>query len=1285
MVAVLYLRAGEGMESGGSSGENKGVCTYVPPFLKIRANDIIRWSEEISARTTLSVFLRILINSTGKDLEKVDFPGFDDGERPGWDGSVEAGSFTPWIPSGISGWEFGVTKDTKKKAWGDFYKSVDANSESKRKDITFVFVTPRRWQKKTSWVEEAKGKNLWKDVRAYDASDLEQWMEQSVAAQVWFANQTNRPSLGIRTLDQCWKDWADVAIPPLISSFFDIAIDVWSDKIKSFLRENYSRPFVIASDSTEESLAFISQVLLASELERDRDRVLVFDKPEILPILAQGSANFIAVVHTREVERELGAYAASLRAIVVYPRNATSEKAPDVMLEPPRFEVFSRALKYMGKSSDEINKLYNESGRSLTVLRRRLSSIPAIRNPEWAANQEIATGMVPLVLAGAWDTRNEADRVILSRLSGQAFVDLEDKITRYLQINDSPIWSISDRGGVVSRMDSLFAIASMISRKDLDRFVCVVRIVLGEGGCAINLEGVGGCELNASNKFMGFSEMLFNGISEAFVMLAVYGNKLFGARLGFDGEVEASKVIRDLLSPLTVRKLEDTGRNLPVYAEAAPREFLDIIDRDLRSDHSEIIKLLGNSESWGWSHYPRAWILWALEGLAWSPVRFPRVVNILGRLSQVEINDSRGNRPIESLFSILCAGVPQTAATLEDRRNAVIMILDKYPEVGWRVCIQQFGDASNRIILSTYKPKWRSDGVEVGEPVDSPELTDSFTREVITLALNRPSYTVGMLCDLLSRLNVLSSEEQVRVWEIIDHWREDAHDADLAEVHEEIRVTVPSRSRKESVYLALQPQDVFYRHKWLFQEESVELSADEKYEVDKDVDARDAHIEMLRFNALRDVLNERGVEGVLLLADLGSCQHIIGSHLASGLLDDSMIEEIILMCLRPEGNGCSRQNIVSGMLLKLDDGRRVEVYEGLRFKVDDEETLRFLLLFPYRASTWELVDKLSEKVRRKYWLNVVPRCVFQVPEENNESVVRLLEVKRPKAAFVSVRPKLESITSVLLVQLLDTMTEEGVDERGGYKLCDYDVQRAFQILDLRLDVSLYDKARLQLGYLNFLDTSRYLARGRHGILSLELYIEEHPELFVQALVCVYKRRGGEEGALDLVVTKGFEKLDQHGRILLRVIARIPGQDELDLDVKKKRLFDWVERIRLSCAQLELVEAADYNLGVMLSRAPLGEDGVWPSEPVRELLEELRSEDVSKGVCTGLYNARGIHVCGEGGAEERELADKYRRWADALKFSHPFVSSFLLERMVRVYEQEAGQQDVEAAIQERFGF
>jgi addiction module HigA family antidote len=64
---------------------------YVPPFLAIKVNDIEQWvSHSIPARSRLSVFLRTLVHSTGSGLTKVDFPGNDDAERPGWDGFVEA-------------------------------------------------------------------------------------------------------------------------------------------------------------------------------------------------------------------------------------------------------------------------------------------------------------------------------------------------------------------------------------------------------------------------------------------------------------------------------------------------------------------------------------------------------------------------------------------------------------------------------------------------------------------------------------------------------------------------------------------------------------------------------------------------------------------------------------------------------------------------------------------------------------------------------------------------------------------------------------------------------------------------------------------------------------------------------------------------------------------------------------------------------------------------------------------------------------------------------------------
>ena len=70
-----------------------------------------------------------------------------------------------------------------------------------------------------------------------------------------------------------------------------------------------------------------------------RDRVLVFDEPGVLPKLAQGSKDFIAVAAKRNVERELGPLARSMHTIVIYPRNATNVD-PHVVLEPLNYEAF---------------------------------------------------------------------------------------------------------------------------------------------------------------------------------------------------------------------------------------------------------------------------------------------------------------------------------------------------------------------------------------------------------------------------------------------------------------------------------------------------------------------------------------------------------------------------------------------------------------------------------------------------------------------------------------------------------------------------------------------------------------------------------------------------------------------------------------------------------------------------------------------------------------------------------------------------------------------------------
>ena len=72
----------------------------------------------------------------------------------------------------------------------------------------------------------------------------------------------------------------------------------------------------------------------------------------------------------------------------------------------------------------------------------------------------------------------------------------------------------------------------------------------------------------------------------------------------------------------------------------------------------------------------------------------------------------------------------------------------------------------------------------------------------------------------------------------------------------------------------------------------------------------------------------------------------------------------------------------------------------------------------------------------------------------------------------------------------------------------------------------------------------------------------------------------------------------------------------------------------------------------------------------------------QGAHTGVYNSRGAHWRGEGGDQERELAEKYRRWGKALQVSHPFVASKLLMGLAKTYEQEAIREDTEAGIRRR---
>ena len=457
------------------------VRRYVPHFLEVRAGDLVHWADTLDARARLSVLLRRLVHSTGTSLKTVDFPGNDDSQRPGWDGWVETGVGNPWIPEGRSGWELSVIKDgIAQKADEDFEKSLRQHSESERQTIVFVFVMPRRWPGKNDWVKAKKAEKQWRDVRAYDAVDLEQWLEQSLPAQTWLMQELGQPTQNVRTLERCWDNWSVVTEPPMVPTFFEAAVEDHREKWQTWLNDTVSKkPFVIEAGTADMGLAFFC--CLAKTVPDATNRIMVFDKPGVLPSLVQGIVDFLAVVHSPDVERELASVRDKVRAVVIYPR---SQRHTDgaVVLEETTVSVFDAGLKAMALGAERCRILAIETGGALTVLRRRLAVNRVMQQPVWAeTGSEEGRLMAAAALLGTW--KEMTDAATLAAVSGLEPAVAESCWGQLRLLEDTPVWEI---GGVRGDVQEGRTFCGSCQRGRTD-----VSAVLRGGGAGIYRKGSG--------------------------------------------------------------------------------------------------------------------------------------------------------------------------------------------------------------------------------------------------------------------------------------------------------------------------------------------------------------------------------------------------------------------------------------------------------------------------------------------------------------------------------------------------------------------------------------------------------------------------------------------------------------------------------------------------------------------------------------------------------------------------------------------------------------------------
>lgn len=1254
--------------------------------MKISYTRIKQWADTRDAQAQLPVLVRRLIRTTTPRIEKMSFPGGDAVNLPGFDGITEIEDGSEWVPEGKTVWEMGCDKSVSVKSNGDYKKRTDEMPPDERKKITFVFVTPRVWTGKDDWSDAKRAEGDWKDVRAYDASTLDQWLESSNSTSVWLAERLDLFDPNIETPLAFWSRWSNSSQPKISEDLVVAGREKQVVSLIAKLRSEETRSLTISADDKGEALAF----LVASCLQREAwdllDRMVVTSNPNRLRQVSSSEKPIVALNSNEPIHEEFPDLSLVV-AVRAYARGQLLEPA-DVDLPYIQTEQFCDELQKMGLSEDRSKSIAEEAGFSLTVLRRRLSDDQAIRAPSWANSNEIKRKVLPFAFAGSWLDSREGDWLALEFLSGKSRSELERDFAEIHALDGSPFVSIDRTYNSVSQIDALFALGNVITSDDVNQLFQIAEMILGERDPALDLPETEWWMANIQGKEHPFSGALTQGISNTVCILAIYGEAICGRRLGFDLSGKCFVLVQKLLSDLNAEQWLSIRNRLRLLAETSPEAFLGGLERELARPEPAIKSIMRVVEGGVTGECLRTDLLWALETLAWEPQYLPRVSSILLRLCKYKTEDNWGNKPENTLASFFRSWLPMTSANIEMRNGLLAQLIKEKRGPSFELCMSIIPSRRGGFASENVKPRWRRFNTQRAQLTNNDVFdAQEGARQVLLAAA---PYSKTELHQLIDRLEGFRYEDQQRIRDGVLAWlATKPEQKEIAELRDKVRSVLRWLSRQEEegdrniyallrpLYDALESQDLTEKHRWLFDQHWVEWPDVDRPD-DYDLKKHDALIKKCRKEAIAEIFGAEGTSRVFKFAVEMTSPRIAAITFMSEMRPEANVVEFAQLALG-FADQIKAKEALRGLFYGLaDDELRAALAEVFRVIGDKPELRDFVIeCVPSTPPGWNAVEELGQHSAEHYWRNVQFYNYWLTNEELGTVIDKLLAAQRPRTAYDAAHIHPGNLTGSHWVCILEGILKG--DEPEGILPDRYHLEEIFEHLEQDQNISDQVIARLEFPFV------RVLSDGKRQTKALDRIMASDPSFFVQILSYLYRRRDDGEDPDEWKIDdpERAKDLAEKAYEVLRSWRAFRGLNS-DGTFDAEAFASWNREVRKLAAEVGRLEVANITLGEAYAYSPTDIDGNWPSMPVCDLLDEFDGNDMRRGFRTGVHNSRGTFSKSpyEGGEKESNLAEKYRLISDRLHNSHPRLAATFRE-IEQSYLEQAKREDERAVLRDRW--
>lgn len=1255
------------------------------PVRWVDAEDLSNWANRTDGALSLPTLIAHLIHATHGPAVKLRFPA-DEGVRySGWDGHTSTEIDSTFVPRGDAGWEIGSQRSKiKQKATDDYRKRTDEPTPLTPASDAYVFVTPRHWPEKSKWAKACEDEGVWREVRAYDADDLVHWIEQAPAVGLWLATRLGKRPDGIRELDNVWEEWSLATQCPLTE---DLVLSDRDQDAVEVLRWLRGEPSVLSlkATTTDEVVAFFHATLnmLPDDMaDTYRARSLVATTAASARALMNAPAPLILLL--TEPEPGLARVLAERGHFVLQAYDERPHSRGELRsLTRPSREGIASALSAAGIAEPQAYRLARDSARNLAVLRRLIPGAPG-RLPRWL-DEKPPQALLATLLAGGWDENVAADRARLAEIADQPYEKVVAALAPYVGAFDSPLQKIGSTWRVASPADAWFLLAPYLTDVDITRFEAAAYAVLGSADPRFEMDPNERWMAAVKGVHRDYSGMLRHGIGQALILLALWGEEV---RTITDAAQRADAIVGKLLRDADAQRWWSLSRDFRLLAEASPEAFLSAIEDSLDQNNPPIRALFGTDEGGLFGAEHLSDLLWALESLAWSPNLMPRVTYVLARLDAIDNPPGRyANRPANSLRAIHLLWNPQTYATLDQRLRALDLIRKRESDAAWKLMLGILPRGHDTVTPSPM-PRWRDFTVDSVEAVtwgligrSAAAITERLLADVgldsmrWSQLLERfgnlvPAPEAGIEALEAAERKITDKNDRAVLWKklrhLLHHHRQ-FPDADWSLPAEVL-------DRLEALYDRLAPSDPLERTAWLF-----ELPVALPKPSAEGWEAEEREVDAARREAARALFSEDGVTSILAISRLAGSPGYIGKALYDSGLSESDLDALLEAALRSDNE--HEREVAHGLVISAFRDRKEPWATTLISKAKNEEwghdaLLTILRSLPIQRWTWNQVAEAGADIEEAYWRQTPVFLMSEGSEDVAFAIRKLISVGRARHALqLAEHGRSVSLTSDLLVEVLREVLHQPLATDGSINegtMFQYYVAEIFQILDGRSDVDKDTLVSLEWNYLAVLEHSR---RPPKALLRA---ISEQPALFIDLLSAVFKATE-ESGVAD-----AEPENPEHARTiadqayrLLGLWDRLPGTRE-DGTVDPKHLEAWIKDARALAKAVGREDIADSRIGQMLSASQVGEDGNWPSAAVRNVLDLFRSKPMIEGFIVGKSNRRGVttRMPRDGGALERQEAEKYREWARAIAYEHPHTSK-ALDTLADSYEDDARRQDEDA--------